>query len=143
MADLTGLRLLLFRVADLVCAAPIEAVREILPPLTPTRLPGAPDSVAGLVNIRGELVTLVHGGRLLQREATAGGFTLLFTLGEQTVAMEVDEVLDLVTLADGDLADRSELPGVDPQLVRAVGRRDGTSFMLLDLDALLGPVLNS
>lgn len=68
MADLDGLRLVVFRVSDLVCAADVRAVREILPPRRATRLPGAPLVIAGLINVRGELVPLVHGARLLGRE---------------------------------------------------------------------------
>ena len=54
----------------------------------------------------------------------------------------VDEVLDLLTVSPDDLSDRRELPGVDPRLVRAVARRGDSSFVLLDLDALLGPIFS-
>src|SRR5438132_12796248 len=63
MSDSGVVRLLLFRVGTLVCAAEAERVREILPWLAPTRIPGAPPAVAGLVNVRGTLVTGVEGGR--------------------------------------------------------------------------------
>ncbi len=142
MADLNGFRLVVFRVSDLVCAADVRSVREILPPHRATRLPGAPPVVAGLINVRGELVPLVHGARLLGRDESANdGPTLLLTVGSSSVAVTVDEVLDLFALADGDLAHRRELPGIDPRLVRAVGQRAGGAFIVLDLDALLGPLL--
>jgi len=47
MSDAGVVRLLLFRVGGLVCAAEAERVREILPRLEPTRIPGAPPVVAG------------------------------------------------------------------------------------------------
>lgn len=109
MADLNGFRLVLFRISDLVCAADVRAVREILPPHRATRLPGAPRAVAGLIDVRGELVPLVHGARLLGREESAnGGPTLLLTVGSRSVALTVDEVLDLFSCSDGDLAHRRE-----------------------------------
>src|SRR6266480_7879061 len=58
-------RLLVFRVGTLVCATEVEQVREILPRLPTTRIPGAPPVVAGLVNVRGTLVTVVEGWRAL------------------------------------------------------------------------------
>src|SRR4051794_22667913 len=58
-------RLLLFRVGNLACAAEVDQVREILPRLPTTRIPGAPPVVAGLVNVRGTLVTVVEGWRAL------------------------------------------------------------------------------
>src|SRR5438093_2844097 len=67
MSDAAGVRLLLFRVGALLCAAEAERVREILPWLAPTRIPGAPPIVAGLVNVRGTLVTVVEGWRGLRQ----------------------------------------------------------------------------
>jgi purine-binding chemotaxis protein CheW len=48
-------------VGTLACAAEVDHVREILPRLPTTRIPGAPPVVAGLVNVRGTLVTVVEG----------------------------------------------------------------------------------
>src|SRR5258705_6123504 len=67
MSDAGVVRLLLFRVGRLVCAAEAERVREILPRLEPTRIPGAPPVVAGGVNVPGNLVTVVEGWRALRR----------------------------------------------------------------------------
>src|SRR5207245_6292808 len=73
MADAAVVRLLIFRVGNLVCAAEADAVREILPRLGTTRIPGAPAVVAGLVNVRGTLVTVVEGWRALGQPAPADG----------------------------------------------------------------------
>src|SRR5205814_1054503 len=59
MSDGGTVRLLVFRVGTLACAAEAATVREILPRFEPTRIPGAPALVAGLVNVRGSLVTVV------------------------------------------------------------------------------------
>ena len=67
MNDAGVVRLLVFRVGALLCAAEAERVREILPRLATTRIPGAPPAVAGLVNVRGTLVTEVEGWRALRQ----------------------------------------------------------------------------
>ena len=41
------------------------------------------------------------------------------------------------------VAQRSDLPGIDPRLVKAVGVRDGQHFILLDIDALVAPIIGS
>lgn len=144
MADRSGVRILVFRVADLVCGAEVGAVREIVSHRAAIRVPGAPASVAGLVNVRGSLVTLIDGRRAFGHPPTEGpGSIILLDVGPRVVGLLVDEVVDLVTVGGGDLAERDTLPGVDPRLVRAVGRRGDNSFVLLDLDALLGPVFSS
>ncbi|MDP3910688.1 MAG: chemotaxis protein CheW [Gemmatimonadales bacterium] len=181
MSDATRARLLVFRVGTLVCAAEVDQVREILPRLPTTRIPGAPPVVAGLVNVRGRLVTVVEGWRALKQEAPAtgegvanSGSMLVLNLGQTTpgsaggagggadqaqeqgdrlVGFTVDEVMDMLTVGTGaaettvqergggDDGGDGGLPGLDPTLVRAVGRSHGALFVILDLAALLGPIL--
>ncbi len=143
MADLAGDRILAFRVADLVCAVDASAAREILPVQPATRVPGAADAVLGLVNVRGTVVTLVDGRQALQqRRADREGSMLLLDVGHRTVAFLVDEVVDLFATAEAELSDRAELPGMDPRVVRAVGRRGDLPFVLLDLEPLLAPIIS-
>ncbi|HEX9611341.1 MAG TPA: chemotaxis protein CheW [Gemmatimonadales bacterium] len=155
MSDVTDLRLLVFRVGNLVCAAEVDRVREILPRLAATRIPGAPPAVAGLVNVRGTLVTVVEGWRVLGQPApnghTVGGTTILLEVGRpgagatgrKVLGLFVDEVMDLVVVAGDALEAREALPGLDPTLVKAVGRRGDGLFVVLDSDALLSPILST
>jgi purine-binding chemotaxis protein CheW len=149
MSDAAVVRLLLFRVGSLVCAAEAERVREILPWFAPTRIPGAPTVVAGLVNVRGTLVTVVDGWRALsQPEPPADGgpgTTVLLQVGagNKVLGFTVDEVVDLLSVGGEALERRQALAGMDPTLVRAVGRRAGQLFVVLDTDALLTPILSS
>jgi len=161
MSDPGVVRLLLFRVGRLVCAAEAERVREILPRLEPTRIPGAPPVVAGVVNVRGTLVTVVEGWRALRQPepqpdgegggegggagGRGSGTTVLLEVGagKKVLGFTVDEVVDLVSGGGEGLDRRQALPGIDPTLVRAVGRRAGQLFVVLDTDALLTPILSS
>ena len=149
MSDAAGVRLLLFRVGALLCAAEAERVREILPWLAPTRIPGAPPVVAGLVNVRGTLVTVVEGWRALRQPEPPGdagpGTTVVLEVGrgKKVLGFTVDEVVDLLSVGGETLERRQALPGIDPTLVRAVGRRAGQLFVVLDTDALLTPILSS
>jgi len=160
--SLASARLLVFRVGTLACAADVDQVREILPRLPTTRIPGAPPVVAGLV-------TVVEGWRALglpppsplpSPEAGPAGSTIILELGKgddageggggggggtskQLIGFTVDEVIDMLAIGETTLEDRKGLPGVDPTLVRAVGRRNGELFIVLDVAALLGPILPS
>src|SRR2546429_8843583 len=70
MSDAGVVRLLVFRVGGLLCAAEAERVREILPRLATTRIPGAPPAGARLVNGRGPLVAGGGGWRGLPPPGT-------------------------------------------------------------------------
>ena len=154
MSDTAVVRLLLFRVGSLVCAADVDRVREILPSLETTRIPGAMPFVSGLVNVRGQLVTVVEGWRALGQPEPApdgegvvsGGTTVLVQVGggggHKVIGLTVDEVVDLLTVETNALEPRQALAGVDPILIRAVGRRGGSLYVVLDTDALLAPILS-
>ena len=138
-----GVRLLVFRVAELQCAVEVRLAREVVPVQGATRVPGSAPAVAGLVNVRGVLVPLVDARRALGYPAAEGDSIVLLDVAGRTMGLLVDEVLDLVTVGDGEWAERPELPGVDPRVVRAVGRSNGVAFVLLDCDALLAPLLGA
>lgn len=142
MADTTPLRLLVFMVGDLTCAVPVETAKEIVPFERSTRIPGATDAVEGLLNVRGTLLTVVDGSRLLGRPSQAEDRSVLvLDLGGKLVGLAVDKVLDLATLPASALEGREGLPGLDPRVVQAVGRRADGLFVVLDTEALLAPVL--
>src|SRR5262245_53109089 len=65
--------------------------------------------------------------------------------GKKLIGLTVDEVMDMVAAGDTTLGGRGGLPGIDPTLVRAVGRRNTGKdlFIVLDVAALLGPILTT
>jgi len=139
----TALRLLLFRCGGQVLAVDAGAVREILSADEPTRIPGAPGAVRGLVNVRGTLVPVVDTAAAvgLNEANGTGGTLVIVDRRNRPVGLVVDEVLDLVTVPQAALERGSSLPGVRPDLVESVGSAAGHSFVQLATDALLEPLL--
>ena len=141
---MTAPKLLLFRAGGQVFAVEAGAVLEILPTTTPTRIPGAPPAVRGLINVRGTLVTVVDAARAIgvgDAAAATGGSLILVEHRSRPIGLAVDEVLDLVTESDTILDRRASLPGVRPDLVRAVGASGGQTFVHIATDVLLEPLL--
>jgi len=141
---MTGRKLLLFRSGGQVFAVEAGAVLEILPTTQTTRIPGAPAAVRGLINVRGMLVTVVDAAQAIGVSAAAApadGSLILVEHHSRPVGLAVDEVLELVTESDTILDNRASLPGVRPDLVRAVGASGGQIFVQLATDALLEPLL--
>lgn len=142
MSGFAGVRLVAFRVADMVFAVEAAIVKEVLPMRRATRIPGAGAAVEGLINVRGRLLTLVNARRALNYPPSENeGPIMLVDVGAQTAGLAVDDVIDLFTIANDELADESDLPGIDPALVRSVGRQKDVTFVLLDIEELLGPIL--
>jgi len=100
-------QLVLFRLSSCTYGVALDAVREIMPWRRPTRLPGAPACVAGLLNIHGAVVTVIDLGLRLHDAAAAhsAGSVMLVEHGTSVVGVAVDEVLDIrreVELSAGD-----------------------------------------
>jgi purine-binding chemotaxis protein CheW len=137
MAESSRLRLLLWRAGATRCAAPIERLREVLPVLPLTVLPGAPAAVLGVANVRGTLVTVVDGRRIIgESESVVPDATILVDLGGRSVGLAVDSVEDLVEVEDSELAPLGSGSGIGWE----VRLDDGPPARLLDLDHLLEPL---
>ena len=97
-------RFLLFGVAGRLCGCELGAVREIVAARPATRLPGAPEWVRGLINLRGTLVTVVD---LAVRfgAAHAGGSRSIVVVeaAGKAFGIGVDEVRDVQSVAPGAL----------------------------------------
>ena len=96
----TSRPVLVFTVAGRTHCADIEHVREIVPIMGTTRLPGAPSYVRGLINLRGTLVTVMDAAlRLYGVPATDANASILLVERRGRVAgVIVDNVFDMQSL---------------------------------------------
>ncbi len=143
-------KLLLFRTGGRVFGVDAGAVREILPATPATRIPGSPDAVRGLVNVRGTLVTVVDAALAIgvgdapaagDGGAVPGEARTLVLLAARPVGLVVDEVLDLVAVGDAALTAGGVFPGARPGVITATGTAAGEVFAQLATDVLLEPLL--
>lgn len=84
-----------FRIADDWFVAPKADVREVIPPLSMTRVPGARPWMMGVANLRGNLLPVCDLGRLLGHEHDRSGKAtrlLVFNSDRVPVGFLVDEV---------------------------------------------------
>ena len=93
-------RSLVFRVSGRAYACQVSAVREVVPLGRVTRLPGAPDTILGLINIRGSIVTVVNAGAVLHPgDAVAPlRMVLVADVGVRGVGLAVERVADVRAL---------------------------------------------
>ncbi|HLI18289.1 MAG TPA: chemotaxis protein CheW [Rhodanobacteraceae bacterium] len=82
-------------------AVPLADVREILRAETPTPVPGAPDDVLGIINLRGSIVTVLDGcARLGLAAADAGPNQrlVIFHDEQESIGMRIDALQDVLDL---------------------------------------------
>ena len=135
-------RLLVFEVGGGVFACEMELFREIVTPQPMTRLPGAPPSVCGLINLRGTIVTVLDGGLVLgiSPYVRERGLTLLVDYVDRWIGVGVDDVRDIqdVPIDQFSAADASEASR--PGIIGAV-EIDGQRVLVLDIKAVVEQVI--
>jgi len=122
------------RVAGEQYAMPVEQVVEVVLYAGVTPVPGAPDTVLGLHNLRGEILTVIDPAPALGLRGR-GRPSRLVVAGDEgrTVCLAVDEVLGIDTLSGG-------TPEHGLGVIDATAIVDGALVGLLDLGALLDSV---
>lgn len=121
---------------------PLFHVREILVPPPVTLVPRAPHDVLGIINVRGQLVTVIDLKRRLriaEEEPPRRARVLLVPGPEgEMLGLSVDEVLQVYRLSESEIEPSSVLGGNVAEHVAGLGRRDGVLLILLSLPLLLG-----
>ena len=135
-------RLLVFEVGGSAFACEMESFREIITPQPMTRLPGAPPSVCGLINLRGTIVTVVDGGTVLGRSAYVReeGLILLVDYVERWIGIGVDDVRDIqdVPIDQFSAADAAE---ASQQGITGAVEIEGQRVLVLDIKAVVEQVI--
>lgn len=138
-------RTLLFRVGSTVYGCDIDDIREIIPFRRATRLPGAPNYVLGLINLRGTIVTVVDLGTRLEpsRQHVADGSIMLVAMpgNSRLVGIAVQEVMDVRVV--GNSRDNVFAQSAGNDAVRGLAHVDGGTVILLDIHSLVRQVLLS
>lgn len=116
-------------------------VREIVGELEAARLPGAPAHVRGVVNLRGQLLTVVDLGHRLTNTpaATPDGSLVVVTAAERTLGLVVDDVHDVQEL-EVVPTEREVLARADG-LLTGVGRLGTEVVLVIDIPELVRQTL--
>jgi purine-binding chemotaxis protein CheW len=136
-------RLLAFEVGGSVFACDMESFREIVPTQRTTRLPGAPDTVCGLINLRGTIVTVIDGGVVLGKPpcARTSGLIVLADYFERLVGIAVDDVRDIHDVPIDQFASADAAESIGEGIVTGVVEIEDKSVMVLDVKALVQKVI--
>ena len=118
----------------------MENVREVIRAVSPTPLPGGPDLVAGLVNVRGTINVLLdvrrrfgHPGRPIHPD----DHFVLARAHTRDVALHVDRAIELVDVPEQNLGDLAAVTPEAGDLFGGVARIDDGLLLIHDLAAFL------
>ncbi|MFN3274298.1 MAG: chemotaxis protein CheW [Paracoccus sp. (in: a-proteobacteria)] len=135
---------LTIRLDDELFAIEASQVREILELVTITDMPDAPPFVGGLINVRGRVVPLadlrvIFGMRRPEPDEDTRIVVMELDLGGEptVVGILADKVHD-VTDIEADCIEEAPKVGMrwKPELVRAIGKRDGGFIIIPDMERI-------
>ena len=119
----------------------VMQVQEVLRHTEIAPVPGAPDYVLGIINLRGNVVTVIDTRSrfgLPSSDITDNTRIVIIESDEQVVGILVDSVAEVVYLRSSEI-DSAPNVGTEEsaKFIQGVSNRDGQLLILVDLNKLL------
>jgi purine-binding chemotaxis protein CheW len=132
------------RVGDLLIGIDAQAVQEVTVGATLTPVPLASPLVSGLLNLRGQIVTVIDLRRCLQMDDRPAGVPALHVILQTSdggVSLLVDEVGDVIALEPETIDEMPRsFPGHLRNLVAGAYEFEGTHLLALNVERVLNLV---
>ncbi len=130
-----------FQLEDETYGINVMQVREVLRYTEIAPVPGAPDYVLGIINLRGNVVTVIDTRSrfgLMEGEVTDNTRIIVIESEHQVIGILVDSVAEVVYLRSSEI-DTTPSVGTDEsaKFIQGVSNRDGKLLILVDLNKLL------
>jgi len=137
----TTRRLALFETGDLLCGLDISHVQEINKNIAVTVVHRAPDYVRGVINLRGEIVTVVDLRVKFAIAPSPQGEEsqiVIVRQGDENIGLMVDSVSDVVMADEKDIEPPpSNLAGVTGRFFIGIYKLEHSLVAILNIDELL------
>ncbi|OOZ37244.1 chemotaxis protein CheW [Solemya velesiana gill symbiont] len=134
-------QLVTFKLAEERYGINVMQVQEVLPVGEITPVPGSPAYVLGIINLRGNVVTIFdarnHFG-LPGVEVSPASRILIIESDRQIVGMLVDSVAEVVELGEDEITPAPNLGNAESsRYIRGVATLEGELLVVVDLNNLL------
>jgi purine-binding chemotaxis protein CheW len=140
-SDNPEIQLACFSLGENLFAVDIMRIREIILPQKLSALPRVSQLLEGVINLRGSVIPVMNlRKRFGMPEAAEGmaGKLLIVSLTRQALALVVDNVLEVITVAASDIKPPLDsVDGIGMEYLLGVCLSDDRVFMILDIDSLL------
>lgn len=137
------LQLLIFKLGEEEFGIPIQQVREILRLQEIHHLPGSPDFIEGVINLRGHIIAVMDLRKRLGlselREYTSTSRIIIVRIRDMNVGLIVDNVKEILALLQGNIDStpaliRIQIPNT---FLSGVGKIDERVIIILALEEVL------
>ena len=127
-----------FYVGDILLGIDIRHVQEINRQLEVTRVPHASAEVRGVINLRGDVATVIDLRRLLDLppgEVTRESRNLIVNIDGESIGLLVDRISDILTIEEDQVeSPPANVSGIDGRLLLGVYTMKSSIAVLLDIE---------
>lgn len=130
-----------FYVGELLLGVDIRQVQEINRQVDVTPVPNAPPHVRGVINLRGEVATVIDLRTVLgmpAAEETRDSRNLIVHSQGEAIGLWVDRISDILAVRPDEVTPTpANVDGVDGRFFRGVYSQDNNLIVLLDIEQVL------
>jgi purine-binding chemotaxis protein CheW len=128
-----------FRVGTMYLGVEVHRVQEVIRAQRMTRIPGAPEVVRGLMNLRGQIVTALDIRRrlgLIDNDTKDPQMNVVVRTPDGPVSLLVNEIGDVIVVDTDQFEQPPEtLQGIHRELISGSYKLQGRLLLVLNLDA--------
>lgn len=139
------MQIVLFRIGGEEAGLDIAGVREIVRPERLTRVPNAPDYVVGVINLRGQIITVcsLHRRLGIRETGAVERFVLVAESRGHTIGLLVDGVTGVVKVSAPDISSTPALLRAHEgsRYLKGIVRLGERLVILVDIEAFLSDEL--
>ena len=137
-----GTRLITFILGEEKYGLNILKVRELISfPEGLTRIPGVPDYIIGMFNLRGLVIPVMDlraKFNMSGEERHEFSVIIIVEVDNKSIGITVDSVSDVIFVKEEDIQETTELAvNVDTKFIKGVAKTKDEMVILLDIDFLL------
>jgi len=139
MAKETGdLQIVNFTIDDVNYGVPVEQVREVRDMQSVTSVPGAPEYVEGVTNLRGQIITVINLRKRLgmPQGKSENEKIMIVDLEKSAVGVVVDAVTEVSTIKEGDIQKNIEATALG-EFILGVGKQADRLSLILDISKIV------
>ena len=132
-----------FRLTDEIYGVNVMQVQEVLRLTEIAPVPGAPDYVLGIINLRGNVVTVIDTRKrfgLVANDVTDSTRIVILEVSGQVIGILVDSVAEVVNLRQSEIETTPNLGNDDnpgSKYIQGVHSRGDEILILVDVNKLL------
>ncbi|MCG8649148.1 MAG: chemotaxis protein CheW [Pirellulales bacterium] len=130
-----------FLVGDLVLGLPIHQVQEINRHLEITYVPHAQSSIRGVINLRGEVVSVIDLPRVLglgDAEISGNSRNVIIHHNGELIGLMVDDVADILSIQRSEICPApANVKGVEGKFFKGVYTTETQIVVILDVEESL------